>query len=50
MYSRPTEVSSLLGDPSKAKEKLGWEAKTSCEDLVKIMIISDMKLLEKNGF
>lgn len=40
-YFRPTEVELLIGDPSKAKEKLGWEAKTTLEELVKIMIHYD---------
>lgn len=38
VYYRPTEVDLLVGDPSKAKEKLGWEAKTKFKDLVKIMM------------
>ncbi len=46
-YFRPTEVDSLLGDPKKAKEKLGWETKISFEELVKEMIESDMKEAEK---
>ena len=37
-YYRPSEVNLLLGDPSKAKEKLGWEAKTKFKDLVKLMM------------
>lgn len=45
-YFRPTEVDLLLGNPSKAKEKLGWEAKTKFRDLVKIMIKSDFELLK----
>ena len=40
-YFRPAEVETLLGDPSKAKEKLGWTAKTSFEDLVREMARSD---------
>jgi len=40
-YLRPSEVDLLLGDASKAKEKLGWEPKTSFEDLVRIMVESD---------
>ena len=36
-YYRPTEVEMLIGKPTKAKEKLGWEAQTKFEDLVKIM-------------
>ena len=42
-YFRPAEVETLLGDPSKAKEKLGWTAKTSFEDLVKEMARSDFE-------
>jgi GDPmannose 4,6-dehydratase len=40
-YFRPTEVEALLGDPSKAKQKLGWEARISFEDLVREMTESD---------
>ena len=42
-YYRPAEVDILLGDPSKAKEKLGWEAKTKFSDLVKKMINHEYK-------
>jgi GDPmannose 4,6-dehydratase len=55
-YFRPTEVESLLGDPSKAKNELGWEPKTSFEELVKEMVLADMEvakrdeLVEKHGF
>ena len=42
-YFRPTEVDSLLGDPSKAEKELKWKAKTSLEDLVKIMVDADLK-------
>ena len=42
-YLRPTEVDLLIGDTTKAKEKLGWVAKTSFDDLVKIMFESDLK-------
>lgn len=48
-YFRPTEVDLLIGDYSKAKEKLGWEPKTKFKDLVRIMVESDLKLLEKNA-
>jgi GDPmannose 4,6-dehydratase len=37
-YFRPTEVECLIGDPSKAKEKLGWEAKIGLEELVVEMV------------
>jgi len=44
MYFRPTEVETLLGDASKAKEKLNWFPKISFEQLVKEMIDKDLKL------
>ena len=40
-YFRPTEVETLLGDPSKAKARLGWQATTSFEQLVKEMVAAD---------
>ncbi len=43
-YFRPTEVNLLLGDATKAKEKLGWVAKTSCKELAQIMVDHDMEL------
>ena len=42
-YYRPTEVENLIADPRKAKVKLGWEAKTNFNDLVKIMVEADIK-------
>lgn len=48
-YFRPAEVSSLLGDSSKAKNKLGWQAKISFADLVKEMTEADLKLLKNPG-
>jgi len=42
-YFRPTEVDLLIGDPSKAKRELGWEAKTKFEDLVKMMMDAEKK-------
>lgn len=42
-YFRPSEVDRLIGDASKAKIELGWEAKTSFEDLIKLMVESDLK-------
>jgi GDPmannose 4,6-dehydratase len=44
-YYRPTEVDILIGDPTKAKEKLGWEAKVGLEELVKMMVEADLKKL-----
>lgn len=55
-YFRPTEVETLLGDPTKAKEKLGWTPKISFEDLVAEMVREDYKsaerdeLVKKHGF
>ena len=47
-YYRPAEVETLLGNPSKAKNLLGWNpSKTSFEKLVEIMMVSDMKLVER---
>lgn len=47
-YFRPSEVEQLLGDPTKAKEFLGWNPrKTSFEELVRIMVRSDMKFVRK---
>lgn len=48
-YFRPTEVDLLLGDPSKAKEKLGWQAKTTFTDLAKLMTKADFELMKKTG-
>ena len=44
-YFRPAEVDLLIGDPTKAKEKLGWEPKTKFEDLTRLMVESDLKHL-----
>jgi GDPmannose 4,6-dehydratase len=41
-YLRPSEVDSLLGDPTKACQKLGWKAKTSFDELVKMMVDADI--------
>ncbi len=49
-YFRPNEVDLLIGDYSKAKEKLGWEPKTSIEELIKDMVRSDIKLFEKDKY
>ncbi len=49
-YFRPTEVETLLGDASKAKEKLNWSPKVTFEQLVKEMIEEDLKLAKKNNF
>lgn len=49
-YYRPTEVDLLIGDATKAKEKLGWEPKYTLAEMVKEMVASDLKLFEKNKF
>ena len=49
-YFRPAEVDLLIGDPSKAKAKLGWSAKHSLEDLVQDMVQSDLKLFEREEY
>ncbi len=47
-YFRPTEVETLLGDPSKAKRKLGWEATTTLEQMVQEMVTEDRRDAEKD--
>ena len=47
-YFRPTEVEILLGDPTKAKEKLGWERKVSFDELVDEMVRSDLDLFRRD--
>ena len=48
-FFRPAEVDQLLGNPSKAKETLGWNpTKTSFEELIRIMVKSDMEYVEKH--
>lgn len=49
-YFRPTEVDLLIGDYSKAKEKLGWEPRYTVEELVKEMMACDLKLFEKDKY
>ena len=49
-YFRPTEVDLLVGDPSKAKQKLGWEPKITLEELVEDMMQSDIKLFKKEQY
>lgn len=46
-FYRPAEVDLLLGDPAKAKEKLGWTAKTSLEELINMMVDADIRRVEK---
>ncbi|MDZ7760090.1 MAG: GDP-mannose 4,6-dehydratase [Desulfovermiculus sp.] len=47
-YFRPTEVETLLGDPSKAREKLGWEPKISFEELVHEMVVHDLEQAQRD--
>jgi GDPmannose 4,6-dehydratase len=55
-YFRPTEVDTLLGDPSKAKNQLNWSPKKSFDELVEEMALSDLKdaerdlLIKREGF
>ena len=48
-YYRPAEVETLLGDPSKAKEKLGWEPKISLEEMVHEMMESDVNIAKRDS-
>ena len=48
-YFRPTEVTTLLGDPSKAKKVLGWEAKIPFSELVKEMVATDLEAAERSA-
>lgn len=47
-YFRPTEVESLLGDPTKAKEKLGWVPKTTLQEMVSEMVLADLEIAKKS--
>jgi len=46
-YFRPAEVDLLLGDPTKAKQKLNWQPKTDLDGLVAMMTDSDLELAER---
>jgi GDPmannose 4,6-dehydratase len=48
-YFRPTEVDLLIGDPSKAKEELGWKPEVKFKELVQLMVQSDLEAIEKHG-
>src|SRR5215470_8316294 len=48
-YFRPTEVDTLLGDPKKAQQKLGWSPKISFDELVSEMISEDLELAKKDS-
>jgi GDPmannose 4,6-dehydratase len=47
-YFRPTEVDLLIGDPTKAKTKLGWKPKRTVQDMVKEMVESDLRLFQRD--
>ncbi len=49
-YYRPTEVDLLVGDPTKAKTKLGWESKHTLKDLISDMVQSDLDLMKKEQY
>ena len=55
-YYRPTEVETLLGDATKAKQKLGWEPETTLEQMIREMVAYDLEqakqiaLLRKHGY
>ena len=49
-YFRPTEVDLLLGDPTKAEQKLGWKREYKLEELVNDMMASDLKLMTKDQY
>jgi GDPmannose 4,6-dehydratase len=55
-YYRPTEVESLIGDPTKARERLGWTATIGFDDLVREMVADDLgqarrdELNRRSGF
>lgn len=48
-FVRPAEVDTLLADPTKAREELGWRAQTSFAELVRLMVDADLALQEKNS-
>mgnify|MGYP003349703915 CR=1 FL=1 len=48
-YYRPTEVESLLGDPSKAKKILGWEPTITVQEMCSEMVKEDLKIAKKNA-
>jgi GDPmannose 4,6-dehydratase len=55
-YFRPTEVETLLGDPSKARDKLGWQPEITLADMIKEMVAHDLEqarkvaLLNQHGY
>lgn len=49
-YFRPTEVNLLIGNPTKAEKELGWKAKTTLQELVKLMVQEDLKAAAKEKY
>jgi GDPmannose 4,6-dehydratase len=47
-YFRPTEVDLLIGDPTKARERLGWQHKVTLDDLVKEMVTADVERIRRD--
>jgi GDPmannose 4,6-dehydratase len=48
-YFRPTEVETLLGDPTRAREKLGWRARTTFDELVREMVAEDLDIARRDA-
>lgn len=48
-YERPADVELLIGDPTKAREQLGWEPKVYFKELVKIMVEADIDLAKREA-
>ena len=48
-YFRPVEVETLLGDPSKAKKKLGWEPQITVRDMCAEMVLEDLKTARRHA-
>jgi GDPmannose 4,6-dehydratase len=49
-YFRPAEVETLLGDPAKAKQLLGWEPEITAQDMCREMVASDLKEARRHAF
>ena len=47
-YYRPAEVETLLGDPSQAKKQLGWEPRTTLDEMITEMVQTDLKTAKKS--
>jgi GDPmannose 4,6-dehydratase len=50
VYYRPTEVDLLIGNPAKAREKLGWEPKVKFDRLARLMVRADLEKVCQRGF